>query len=211
MSRIRPLLAFVIFTVVLVVAGVATATVAPEKLGQGARAHSALPDGFKPAVLRAQDSLDRYIVRMDSPAVAERERAAGGQLSAGGERRAAAAARRSQAGAIADAKALGVVDQAVADAHRREWAYVLAATVRVTRDIDVAEEVVQDAYVQALTAWARDGVPERPGAWLTTVARRLALNALRRGRTLEAKLPLLLDPDIAECPSPARSPTTACG
>ncbi len=107
MSRIRPLLAFVIFTVVLVVAGVATATVAPEKLGQGARAHSALPDGFKPAVLRAQDSLDRYIVRMDSPAVAERERAAGGQLSAGGERRAAAAARRSQAGAIADAKALG--------------------------------------------------------------------------------------------------------
>ena len=45
---------------------------------------------------------------------------------------------------------LSAVEQAVADAHRREWAYVLAATVRVTRDLDAAEEAVQDAYVQAL-------------------------------------------------------------
>jgi RNA polymerase sigma-70 factor, ECF subfamily len=78
---------------------------------------------------------------------------------------------------------------------------VLAATVRVTRDLDAAEEAVQDAYVQALERWARDGVPERPGAWLTTVARRLALNAMRRGRTLTAKLPLLLErPGYAELP-----------
>ncbi|WP_026877304.1 RNA polymerase sigma factor [Jiangella gansuensis] len=73
---------------------------------------------------------------------------------------------------------------------------MLAATVRVTRDIDTAEEVVQDAYVQALTSWARDGVPDRPAAWLTTVARRNALNVLRRQRTLQAKLPLLLDPAV---------------
>ena len=39
---------------------------------------------------------------------------------------------------------------------------MLAATVRVTRDLDVAEECVQDAYVAALGAWARDGVPDRP-------------------------------------------------
>ncbi|SEE80564.1 RNA polymerase sigma-70 factor, ECF subfamily [Jiangella alba] len=84
------------------------------------------------------------------------------------------------------------VESAVADAHRREWAFVLAATVRVTRDLDAAEEAVQDAYVQALTRWGRDGVPARPGAWLTTVARRTALNNLRRQRTLRAKLPLLL-------------------
>ncbi|NBH06142.1 sigma factor, partial [Amycolatopsis sp. SID8362] len=57
---------------------------------------------------------------------------------------------------------------AVAEAHRREWAAVLAATVRVTRDLDEAEEAVQDAYLQALERWARDGVPDRPGAWLTT-------------------------------------------
>jgi RNA polymerase sigma-70 factor (ECF subfamily) len=87
------------------------------------------------------------------------------------------------------------IEQAVAEAHRREWAFVLAATVRVTRDLDAAEDAVQDAYVSALTAWARDGVPERPGAWLTTAARRTALNALTRGRTLQTKLPLLLEPD----------------
>jgi RNA polymerase sigma-70 factor (ECF subfamily) len=75
---------------------------------------------------------------------------------------------------------------------------VLAATVRVTRDIDAAEEAVQDAYVQALRTWARDGVPDRPGAWLTTVARRSALNVLRSRRTFETKLPLLLVPGADE-------------
>jgi RNA polymerase sigma-70 factor, ECF subfamily len=77
---------------------------------------------------------------------------------------------------------------------------VLAATVRVTRDLDTAEEVVQDAYVQALRTWAHDGVPDRPGAWLTTVARRAALNAVRRRKTLQTKLPLLLEPEAAEIP-----------
>jgi len=79
---------------------------------------------------------------------------------------------------------------------------VLAATVRSIRDLDVAEEAVQDAYVQALRTWERDGVPERPAAWLTTVARRLALNALRRRRTLETKLPLLLEPEADDDPMP---------
>ena len=68
---------------------------------------------------------------------------------------------------------------------------MLAATVRVTRDLDLAEEAVQDAYVQALTAW-QDGAPRNPGAWLTTVARRNALNAMQRQATLQRKLPLLL-------------------
>jgi RNA polymerase sigma-70 factor (ECF subfamily) len=83
----------------------------------------------------------------------------------------------------------------VADAHRREWAFVLAATARVARDIDVAEECVQDAYVAALDAWSRQGVPRNPGAWLTTTARRRALDRLRRDRTLRAKLPLLIEPE----------------
>jgi len=70
---------------------------------------------------------------------------------------------------------------------------VLAATVRVTRDLDLAEEAVQDAYERALRTWPRDGVPDRPAAWLVTVAKRTALNLLRRRRTLEAKLPLLVE------------------
>lgn len=89
-----------------------------------------------------------------------------------------------------------VVGRAVADAHRREWAAVLAATVRVTRDLDLAEECVQDAYAAALEAWTRGGVPARPGAWLTTAARHNALDAFRRARTQQAKLHLLLEPPV---------------
>jgi RNA polymerase sigma-70 factor, ECF subfamily len=96
-----------------------------------------------------------------------------------------------------------LVERAVADAHRREWAFVLAATARVTRDLDAAEESVQDAYVAALRAWSRDGVPDNPGAWLTTVARRNALNAIRRRKTLSTKLPLLFEPESIEMPDPA--------
>jgi RNA polymerase sigma-70 factor, ECF subfamily len=84
---------------------------------------------------------------------------------------------------------------------------VLAATVRVTRDLDAAEESVREAYVAALEAWSRDGVPARPGAWLTTVARRNALNAMARRRTLQAKLPLLLEPEAVEMDEPTEDTT----
>jgi RNA polymerase sigma-70 factor (ECF subfamily) len=72
---------------------------------------------------------------------------------------------------------------------------VLAATARVAGDIDLAEECVQDAYVAALDTWTRDGVPSNPGAWLTVAARRRALDAHRRDRTLRTKLPLLVEPE----------------
>jgi RNA polymerase sigma-70 factor (ECF subfamily) len=89
---------------------------------------------------------------------------------------------------------------AVADAHRREWAFVLAATVRVTRDLDLAEECAQDAFAQALTTWPGHGVPARPAAWLTTVARRRALDQLRRETVWRRSLPLLVDDDVAPSP-----------
>src|SRR6476659_5110457 len=92
------------------------------------------------------------------------------------------------------------VGAAVADAHRREWAFVLAATVRVTRDLDLAEECVQDAYARALTSWTTDGIPARPGGWLTTVARRRALDVLRRETVLRRSLPLLVEDDVEELP-----------
>ena len=89
---------------------------------------------------------------------------------------------------------------AVAQAHRREWAFVLAATVRRTRDLDLAEECVQDAYAKALDVWPRDGVPDNPAAWLTTVAHRRALDLLRRESTLRRSLPLLVadDPPVPD-------------
>ncbi|WP_328667837.1 sigma-70 family RNA polymerase sigma factor [Streptomyces sp. NBC_00322] len=85
------------------------------------------------------------------------------------------------------------VAAAVAEAHRREWAFVLAATARLTHDLDLAEECVQDAYAKALTVWGERGIPRRPGAWLTTTARNRALDVLRRDATLRRSLPQLLD------------------
>jgi RNA polymerase sigma-70 factor (ECF subfamily) len=89
-------------------------------------------------------------------------------------------------------------ERAVADAHRREWAFVLAATARVAGDFDVAEECVQDAYLSALDAWTRDGVPRKPGAWLTATAKRKALDVLRRDKVFRAKMPMLVEPGETE-------------
>ncbi|HEV3329043.1 MAG TPA: sigma-70 family RNA polymerase sigma factor [Acidimicrobiales bacterium] len=87
------------------------------------------------------------------------------------------------------------VEQAVAAAHRREWATLLASTVRTTRDLDLAEECVQEAFAQALTTWGRTGIPFQPGAWLMTAARRRAIDAVRREAALRPKLPLLVFSD----------------
>jgi RNA polymerase sigma factor (sigma-70 family) len=92
------------------------------------------------------------------------------------------------------------VAAAVADAHRREWGFVLAATVRVTRDLDVAEECAQDAFATALVDWRTSGIPSRPGAWLTTAARRRALNVLRHRGVEHRHLPLLVEDDVEPGP-----------
>ena len=68
----------------------------------------------------------------------------------------------------------------MANAHRHEWAFVLASTMRITRDFDAAEECVQDAFAKALASWGQQGIPVNPGAWLTTVARRRAIDLGRR-------------------------------
>ena len=84
----------------------------------------------------------------------------------------------------------GQTPRAVADAHRGGvppgYARVVASVLRIVRDIDTAEEVVQEAFAQALTSWPAVGMPIRPGAWLLTTARRRALDRLRRNRRAEA-------------------------
>lgn len=87
------------------------------------------------------------------------------------------------------------VEQALVDARRSEWATLLATTAWTTRDLDVAEECVQEAFVAALVAWTRDGVPSNPGARLTTTAKRRAVDMIRRDVTLRSKLPLLVEPE----------------
>jgi RNA polymerase sigma-70 factor, ECF subfamily len=80
------------------------------------------------------------------------------------------------------------VAAAVDAAFREEWGRVVATLIGVTGDWDLAEECAQDAFARALQAWARDGVPNRPGAWLTTTARNRAVDVLRRRVNETAKL-----------------------
>ena len=65
---------------------------------------------------------------------------------------------------------------------------MVATLIPLTRDFDIAEECAQDAFTQALDHWRRDGVPRRPGAWLTTTARHRALDRMRRSAVGAAKL-----------------------
>ncbi|HWD78931.1 MAG TPA: sigma-70 family RNA polymerase sigma factor [Kribbella sp.] len=103
------------------------------------------------------------------------------------------------------------VTRVVDRAHRECWSTVLASVVRLTRDLDLAEDCTQDAFVRALRTWP-DGIPDNPGGWLTTVARRLALDRLRRETNLRRKLPLLMEePGEAEQPTdPLRLVFTCC-
>jgi RNA polymerase sigma factor (sigma-70 family) len=75
----------------------------------------------------------------------------------------------------------------VADAFRQEYARVVASVLRMVRDIDLAEEIVQEAFEQALDRWPVTGTPDRPGGWLLTTARRRAIDRLRRARRAGAK------------------------
>ncbi|HEY2278603.1 MAG TPA: DUF6596 domain-containing protein, partial [Streptosporangiaceae bacterium] len=74
----------------------------------------------------------------------------------------------------------------------RDWTQVLATTALLTRDLDLAEECTQDAYEQALRAWPDHGIPDRPGAWLTTTARNRARDVLRRESAFRRAMPLLV-------------------
>jgi RNA polymerase sigma-70 factor, ECF subfamily len=71
--------------------------------------------------------------------------------------------------------------------HRIEAPRLVAALARMVRDVELAEELAQDALVIALERWPESGVPANPGAWLLATARRRAIDQLRRGRLLDAK------------------------
>ncbi len=80
------------------------------------------------------------------------------------------------------------VEAAVEAVFREEWGRIVAALIAATGDWDLAEECAQDAFTRALRAWDRDGVPSRPGAWLTTAARNRAVDVLRRRANEAVKL-----------------------
>jgi RNA polymerase sigma factor (sigma-70 family) len=78
--------------------------------------------------------------------------------------------------------------QAIATVWRRESAVIVAVVARMVRDIGIAEELAQDALMAALEHWPREGVPDNPGAWLTTAAKRRGLDHLRHAKMRAEKL-----------------------
>jgi RNA polymerase sigma-70 factor, ECF subfamily len=91
--------------------------------------------------------------------------------------------------------------EAVTRVHRQEWARVVAALTRRFGDLDIAEEAAAEAFATAVERWPADGVPPRPGAWLTTAATRKAIDRIRRERRRDPKqkeAQLLYDDDPPE-------------
>ncbi|KFC76135.1 RNA polymerase sigma factor [Massilia sp. LC238] len=80
------------------------------------------------------------------------------------------------------------VERSIAAVWRIESARIVAVLARMVRDVGLAEELAQDALVAALEHWPRQGIPDNPGAWLTTTAKHAALDRLRRDRLLQQKL-----------------------
>ncbi len=81
-----------------------------------------------------------------------------------------------------DVAAAGALGALVERLHREETAVLTAVALRLLRDLEAAEEVVQEAWVAALASWRAGAVPERPGAWLLVTVRRRALDRLRARR-----------------------------
>jgi RNA polymerase sigma factor (sigma-70 family) len=80
---------------------------------------------------------------------------------------------------------------AIEAVYRIEFPRVVAVLARTVRDLDLAEELAQEALVDALRQWPRDGIPRNPGAWLTAVGKRRAVDRIRRDRNLARKYALL--------------------
>jgi RNA polymerase sigma-70 factor, ECF subfamily len=80
------------------------------------------------------------------------------------------------------------VQDAITEAFHEEWGRVVATLIGLTGDWDIAEECAQDAFARAIERWPREGVPRRPGAWLTTVARNRALDLFRRDQVGARKM-----------------------
>lgn len=82
---------------------------------------------------------------------------------------------------------------AVDAAYRAEYGRLLAPLIRAAGDFELAEDALQDAFARALAHWSRDGVPERPAAWIATTAKRRLIDTQRRANLNESKLGELED------------------
>ncbi len=79
------------------------------------------------------------------------------------------------------------IHQSIESVWRKESPKIIAAITRMVRDISTAEDVAQDTLIIALERWPVSGIPDNPGAWLMTVAKRKAIDLLRRKKQLDQK------------------------
>jgi RNA polymerase sigma-70 factor (ECF subfamily) len=98
-------------------------------------------------------------------------------------------------------------DEALDRIFREEHGLVLASLVRFFRDIDLAEESLQDAVTTALRSWTVDGIPDHPAGWLLTVARRKGIDQLRRRKNLARVTAQLPEPGTLESVEPDEEQT----
>ncbi|MGB2993946.1 MAG: sigma-70 family RNA polymerase sigma factor, partial [Paenisporosarcina sp.] len=80
-----------------------------------------------------------------------------------------------------------LINQRIESVWRTESAKIIASITRMVRDISLAEDVAQDTLIIALERWPVSGIPDNPGAWLMTVAKRKAIDMLRRKKRLDQK------------------------
>jgi RNA polymerase sigma-70 factor, ECF subfamily len=91
-----------------------------------------------------------------------------------------------------------LIESAFRDSH----ALVLASLSRQVRDIDLAEEAIQDAFAEAMRSWPANGVPANPGGWIATVSRRRAIDRIRRETTYAHKKEILATMEAVEAARP---------
>lgn len=96
------------------------------------------------------------------------------------------------------------MDAELAEVVRGEWSRVVATLVHDLGDLELAEDAAQEAVLEATLRWPTAGVPDSPGAWLTTTARRKAIDRIRRERAFQDRLPHLVQ--LQEGAASAREP-----
>src|SRR5512143_4277131 len=96
-------------------------------------------------------------------------------------------ARADRRGSHLPSRATQAAHEVVDRLFREEQGRAVATLIRVLGDFDLAEEAVQDAFISALETWPVRGVPDNPGAWITTTARNRAIDRLRRRKRLLEK------------------------
>jgi RNA polymerase sigma-70 factor (ECF subfamily) len=102
-------------------------------------------------------------------------------------RRGRSGQRRGRSGQRRLTRSGATADEVVERLFRDEGGRAVATLIRVTGDFDLAEEAVQDAFITALETWPARGIPDNPGAWITTTARNRAIDRLRRQARLRDK------------------------